>query len=42
MFCKKKYRCVGRLSQTKDLFAILRAFLRATVVKMFQPIQFRE
>jgi hypothetical protein len=40
MFCKKKYRRVGRPQRKADLIREGGAFLRAAVVKMFQSIRF--
>jgi hypothetical protein len=42
MFCKKKYRCVGRPRQKAELIVIFTAFLSAVAVKMSQPIRFVE
>jgi hypothetical protein len=38
LFRKKKYRCVGRQQLDEELIASSVAFLRRTVVKMFQSI----
>jgi hypothetical protein len=42
LFRKKKYRRVGRQLLDEQLIASSVAFLRRTVVKMFQSIQFLE